>query len=38
MRMMQEPIEQCGDRGGVTQQLAPVVDRSVDVSSVDARS
>jgi hypothetical protein len=26
---MQEPIEQRGDRGGVAEQLAPVVDRSI---------
>jgi hypothetical protein len=29
VRVMQQAIEQRGDGGGVTQQLAPIVDRSV---------
>jgi hypothetical protein len=29
VRVMEEAIEQRGDRGGVAQQLAPVVDGSV---------
>jgi hypothetical protein len=29
MRVMEEPIEQGGDRGGVAEQLAPVIDRSI---------
>ena len=29
VRVMEQPIEQRGDRGGVAEQLAPVVDRAV---------
>ena len=29
MRVMEQPIEQRGDRRGVTEQLAPVIDRPV---------
>ena len=29
MRVMEQPIEQRGDGGGVAQQHAPIVDRSV---------
>jgi hypothetical protein len=28
-RVMQQPIEQCGDGGGVAEQLAPIVHRPV---------
>jgi len=27
--MMQQAIEQCGDRGGVTEEFAPVVHRPI---------
>jgi hypothetical protein len=29
MAMMQEPIEHSADRGNITQQLSPVIDRAV---------
>jgi hypothetical protein len=29
MRMMEQPIEQCRNRGGVAEQLSPVVEGSI---------
>jgi hypothetical protein len=29
VRVMQQPVEQRGDGGGVAEQLAPIVDRPV---------
>jgi len=29
MRVMEKPIEQCGDGRGVAEQLAPIIDRSI---------
>ena len=35
---MEQAVEQRGDGGGVAEELSPVVDGPVEVSSVDARS
>jgi hypothetical protein len=38
VRVVQQPIEERGDGGGVAEELAPVLDGRFEVMSVEARS